>query len=113
MLVTPLTRRSFGSDGVHKNDLIPWADAIGLVARNTSTTLVELNAKSAAAVAAMGAADADTLAEEPPGNSSPSRFDHTHLGEKGAAFFAAMVARELAQLLPDFESNIQQEKLAR
>ena len=113
VLVTPLTRRSFGSDGVHKNDLIPWADAIRLVAKNKSVPLIQLNDKSAAAVAAMGSIEADTLAEEPPGNSTPSRFDHTHLGPKGASLFANMMARELNSTVPEMAPHFDRQKLAK
>ncbi len=112
VLVTPLTRRSF-HDGALKNDLVPWADAIRLVAKNKSVPLIDLNEKSAAAVAAMGTVEADTLAEEPPGKSTPSRFDHTHLGPKGASFFAKMMARELSRAIPEFGVHFDREKLTK
>ena len=111
MLVTPLTRRMF-REGVLKNDLVPWADAIRLVAKDKSVQLIDLNEKSAAAVAAMGSVEADTLAEEPPGQSTPSRFDHTHLGPKGASLFARMMARELIGAVPEMATHIDRTKLA-
>jgi lysophospholipase L1-like esterase len=112
VLVTPLTRRSF-RDGVLKNDLIPWADAIRLVAKNKSVQLIDLNVKSAAAVAAMGTVEADTLAEEPPGKSTPSRFDYTHLGPKGASLFANMMAHMLSSAIPEMAASFDREKLVR
>lgn len=118
VLVTPLTRRSF-KDGVLENNLKPWADAIEKVAHDTNTILLPLNAESHAAVQAMGEAEADTLAVAPPPPKVPevatsasdvaklepqgaakSAFDRTHVGLKGAAFFAAMVERELKQHVP-------------
>ena len=111
VLVTPLTRRSF-RDGALRNDLVPWADAIRLVAKAKSVQLINLNEKSAAAVAAMGTVEADTLAEEPPGQSTPSRFDYTHLGPKGASLFAKMMARELISAVPEISTHIDQTKLA-
>lgn len=104
VLVTPLTRRSF-KNGVLQNDLRPWAETVIRIAREKSVPLVDLNAKSYAAVAAMGTVEADTLAEEPPPKAPlpegvKSRFDYTHLGEKGAALFAGMMAGEITVAVP-------------
>jgi lysophospholipase L1-like esterase len=113
VLVTPLTRRSF-RDGVLENNLKPWADAIEKVAQQTQTVILPLNAESHAAVQAMGETEADTLAVAPPppkvdpGTSSDlnklepqgaakSAFDRTHVGVKGAAYFASMVERQLRE----------------
>lgn len=104
VLVTPLTRRSFKA-GVLQNDLRPWADAVISVAKQKSVPVIDLNAMSYAAVVAMGSVEADTLAEEPP-LSEPlppgvkSRFDYTHLGAKGAALFAKIMAKELSANVP-------------
>lgn len=115
VLVTPLTRRSFES-GRLANDLEPWADAVRKVASDMRAPLVDLNAKSVAAVQAMGKAEADSFAQAPPGAAAPVvaaetddlpfaqrklAFDRTHLGRKGANYFAAMMARELAAAVPD------------
>ena len=95
VLVTPLTRRSFqGAD--LKNDLRPWALATLAVASAEQVPVLDLNALSFAAVQAMGTLEADTLAETRPG-----KFDHTHLGDKGAQLFAQIVAQELVRLLPE------------
>lgn len=118
ILVTPLTRRSF-KYGVLENNLKPWAEAIEKVARDTQTTLLPLNAESYAAVQAMGEAEADTLAVAPPPakvmstdvptsdiaklepqGAAKSAFDRTHVGTKGAAFFANIVEIELKQQVP-------------
>ena len=124
VLVTPLTRRIF-RDGVLKNDLEPWAESIRRVATVKRVPLLDLNAQSAAAVTAMGSAEADTLAEEPeartaitlpakvtdnaktgPNATAKSRFDYTHLGEKGATLFAQMVAQHLVLTLPTIAPHI-------
>lgn len=115
VLLTPLTRRSF-RDGVLENNLKPWADVIEKVAQQTQAVLLPLNAESHAAVQAMGEAEADTLAVAPPPpkveanassdpnklepqGSAKSAFDRTHVGVKGAAYFANMVERQLRQHL--------------
>ncbi|MFL6658837.1 MAG: rhamnogalacturonan acetylesterase [Massilia sp.] len=110
VLVTPLTRRSFRGPWL-RDDLAPWSQAVRDVARSGHVALIDLNARSAAAVQAMGQEEADTLAQEAPpvslppsaANSEPqgtpkSAFDRTHLGAKGAALFSAMVATALLPL---------------
>lgn len=94
MLLTPLTRRSF-RQGELDNDLRPWAEATLKLGAELGVPVLDLNALSAASVRAMGQPAADTLAEAPP------RFDRTHLGPRGAALFAQMVADELLRLRPD------------
>jgi len=94
VLLTPLTRRTF-KEGVLPNDLRPWAESIIKVAEEQGVPVLDLNAISHAAVAAMGQAAADTLAEAPP------RFDRTHLGPKGAALFSEQVLEGLIRLKPE------------
>ncbi len=97
ILITPLTRRTF-KDGALANDLRPWAEAVIRVAEAEQVPVLDLNAISHAAVQALGQAQADTLAEAPP------RFDRTHLGPKGAAYFADMVVEGLVKLRPALQS---------
>lgn len=115
VMVTPLTRRSFKGD-VLVNDLQPWADATRAVASAQQIALIDLLTASAAAVRAMGATEADTLAVEPPAavaqaapsdlnrvesvSTAKSAFDRTHVGPKGAQLFAAMVAGLLSAGVP-------------
>lgn len=118
VLVTPLTRRAFVGAYL-RDDLAPWAEATRRVARREHAALLDLNVDSAAAVQAMGQPEADTLAMAPPpaaavtapvsanagkvevAGAAKSAFDYTHLGAKGADFFARMVERELVQALPE------------
>jgi len=65
VLVTPLTRRMF-EDGHLKNDLAPWAEAARRVAAEMHVPLVDLNARSSAAVQAMGGTLANEMAQRPP-----------------------------------------------
>ena len=105
VLVTPLTRRTFR--GAYLRDtLAPWAAATRKAAAAENVAVLDLNTDSAAAVQAMGQAEADTLAEEPAPPPSPdgkkvkSKFDWTHLGPKGAALFGAMVGQQLKRAVP-------------
>jgi len=131
VLVTPLTRRQF-KDGKLVDGLGPWADAVKQVATTAHVRLLDLHGDSVDAVQKMGPAAADTLAQAPPpadggsasGTSIPAaqasspgaeserkepslpRFDYTHLGEKGAAFFGRMIATELRQAVPELQPYI-------
>ena len=96
VLVTPLTRRTFAGPNL-KNDLAPWAAATRTVAAAEHARLLDLNALSYDAVQSMGQAEADTLAMDTP----PSAFDRTHLGPKGASYFANLVAAGLARTVPE------------
>ena len=120
VLVTPLTRRIF-KDGQLDRDLEPWAAAVRQVAQETGAALVDLTAASGAAVQSMGEDAADRLAQLPPGSEpvgqTPSAqstevnvqptavaklsFDRTHLGTEGANYFSAMMARLLAEQVPE------------
>ena len=97
LLVTPLTRRTF-KNGELDADLRPRAEAVIKVGAEQGVPVLDLNATSHAAVAAMGQPAADTLAEAPP------RFDRTHLGPKGAALFSAQVVEGLVKLKPELAS---------
>jgi lysophospholipase L1-like esterase len=123
VLVTPLTRRSFKGDYL-RDDLAPWAAATRKVAANEHVALLDLNADSAAAVQAMGQAEADTLAVAPPParvdalpgdpnkvepqGAAKSAFDRTHVGKKGAELFARMVAGELAHAVPAVKAYLKE-----
>lgn len=65
VLVTPLTRRQF-RDGTLENDLEPWSVSIRAVATEMDVPLVDLNARSFAAVQAMGPSLANRFAQRAP-----------------------------------------------
>ncbi|QJR10974.1 hypothetical protein DSM104443_02044 [Usitatibacter rugosus] len=103
VLVTPLTRRQFDASGSLKTDLASWAETTRKVATELSVPLLDLYADSAASVSRMGPVRADELAQAP---APDPVFDHTHLGPKGAAFFAGLVAREIAQAVPGLAAQL-------
>lgn len=65
VLVTPLTRRSF-VDGKLQRDLDPWGDAIRAVGKEMDVPVVDLLARSSAAVEGMGPSMANRFAQSPP-----------------------------------------------
>jgi lysophospholipase L1-like esterase len=122
VLITPLTRRDFKGTAYVKDDLGPWAAATRAVAAQEKTALLDLNADSLAAVNAMGEAEADKLSvsAKPKKMSTAdaasvevqgapqAKFDYTHVGIKGAAYFAEMVQRELVSAIPATRSYFKQ-----
>ena len=111
VLVTPLTRRTFKGEQL-ENNLLPWVQSMRAVAADQAVPLIDLNAISVQAVQAMGQDEADTLAMEPPPptpklggpsteiqGAAKTTFDRTHLGAKGAALFADMVAAEARKVV--------------
>ncbi|MEO5774426.1 MAG: rhamnogalacturonan acetylesterase [Sphingomicrobium sp.] len=128
ILLTPLTRRIFKT-GVLDNDLEPWAEAARRVAAEMNVPLVDLNARSVAAVQALGETASNAFAQLPEGSVpvgaaplpvSPQTtevavvptavpklaFDRTHLGRFGADFFANMVTAELIKAAPEMRPNL-------
>jgi lysophospholipase L1-like esterase len=65
VLLTPLTRRNF-VDGKLRDDLGPWAAKVRQVAAELKVPLIDLYARSQAAVQGLGPAEAARLAEIPP-----------------------------------------------
>lgn len=65
VLVTPLTRREF-RDGKLNNTLAAWGDEARKVGAALQVPVIDLNARSAAAVQKLGAADSTALAQVPP-----------------------------------------------
>ena len=64
VLLTPLTRRAF-KDGRLLDDLGPWADVIRGIAKDMQVPLVDLHARSIAAVQALGPAQSMRFAQAP------------------------------------------------
>lgn len=65
VLLTPLTRRNF-AHGTLRNDLGPWAEKTREVAAELNVPLIDLYARSQAAVLGLGPTEAARLAEIPP-----------------------------------------------
>ncbi len=93
ILVTPMTRRNF-RDGKINTSLGPWVNAMREVATQDRVPLVELHAASVQAFNELGDAGSADL--------SPSVTDRTHFSRKGAL----LMARLVAQALPDVEPNL-------
>jgi lysophospholipase L1-like esterase len=99
ILVTPLTRRQF-KDGKLLDDLGPWADAVRKVAVETQTPVVDLHARSQAAVQAMGPVEAMKFAQRPP---PPEVVEAA--GKTGTTISAAPPASATPSASPAVQNN--------
>lgn len=98
ILVTPLVRRIFNSDGKLRMELAPWADAMRKVAKDKQVPLVDLNARSAELVEKLGPEKSN---EFNPESKEPGTTDRTHLSKRGAEVFARVIADDLKQAEPN------------
>ncbi|MGB2863967.1 MAG: GDSL-type esterase/lipase family protein [Sedimentisphaerales bacterium] len=92
ILVTPVQRRTYGSNGKLNNSLIIYADAMKAVAAEKKVGLVDLNASSGRLYEQLGPAANDVVANAPD--------DRTHFNENGARMMAHLVMQELTQVEP-------------
>lgn len=88
VLVTPLTRRSF-KDGQLQRDLDPWGDAIRAVGEEMDVPVVDLLARSEAAVQGMGPSLANRFGQAIPSReAAASALTGTTIGNPPAATVA-------------------------
>jgi len=87
VLITPVRRRTFNTDGSLSDILQPYADSMKLVAREKGIPLVDLHTSSGKLFLKLGDTGSADL--------SCSPADRTHFSEKGARAIADLVADEL------------------
>jgi len=92
ILVTPVQRRTYGSDGRLNNTLIIYADAMKAIAAEKKVGVIDLNASSGRLYEQLGPAANDVVANAPD--------DRTHFNENGARMMAHLVMQELTQVEP-------------
>ncbi|HEY3053224.1 MAG TPA: glycoside hydrolase family 88 protein, partial [Thermoanaerobaculia bacterium] len=97
ILVTPLTRRYFTSEGRIKSDLEGYAEATRQVAAEKKVPLMDLHAKSIELLDRLGSAISPALGPL----KTDGTLDKTHLNAAGSAMFGALVARELREVVPE------------
>lgn len=96
ILVTSIARRTF-QDGKIRGELLPWATAARKVAEEEKVPLVDLFTRSVALLEELG----PTASDEFNPVTKDGKPDHTHLNEKGAEVFAAIIADEVRKVAPD------------
>ncbi len=106
VLVTPLTRRYFGSDGKIHSDLTEYSEAMRGVAKETKTPLIELQNESIAYLDKVGEGEGDKLAITKKDNDGKTIFDKTHLDWAGSYVFGRMVAVDLGKAVPQLQKYV-------
>jgi lysophospholipase L1-like esterase len=87
ILVTPMVRRTFGTDGKLQDDLQRYTDAMKEVGAEKKVPVIDLHASSKNLVEQLGPEASAELANK--------KGDNTHFNEKGARAMADLVMKEL------------------
>ena len=98
ILVTPVQRRTYSSNGKLNNNLLPYANAMKAVAAEKKVDVIDLNASSGKLYEQLGTATNDVVANAP--------HDRTHFKEKGARMIAHLVMQELTQVEPHLTKEL-------
>jgi lysophospholipase L1-like esterase len=112
VLVTPLTRRYFGSDGKIHSDLTAYCEAMRGVAREMNVPLIDLQDESIAYLDKVGEAEGDRLGitkKDADGKTIP---DKTHLNWQGSYVFGRMVAMDLGKAVPRLKKYVRRRQAA-
>ena len=106
ILVTPLTRRYFGSDGMIHSDLLSHAETMKRVAASMRVPLIDLQAESIAYLDQIGPSAGQALGitkKDADGRTIP---DKTHLNWQGSYVFGRMVAVDLGKTVPALADDV-------
>src|SRR6195952_4801996 len=106
VLVTPLTRRYFQSDGKIHSDLGEYSEAMRGVAREMKVPLIELQNESIAYLDKMGEPAGNKLAITKKDNDGKTIFDKTHLNWRGSYLFGRMVAVDFGKAAPELKKYV-------
>jgi lysophospholipase L1-like esterase len=98
ILVTPMLRRNYTTDGKLDDILQPYADAMKAVAAEKNTALIDLHSASRALYEKLGPDEVAKFASEP--------ADRTHFNEAGARVMAELVAKDLARVAPQLAREL-------
>jgi pectin methylesterase-like acyl-CoA thioesterase/lysophospholipase L1-like esterase len=96
ILVTSLTRRQFGPDGKIRSTLTPYVESVKQVAAEMKVPLIDLHARSIELCESLGPEGCKSFS--PPKGDG---IDRTHLNQKGARLFGALMAEELRKAVPE------------
>jgi lysophospholipase L1-like esterase len=100
ILVTPMVRRKFKSDGKLQNELQPYADAMKEVGTEKKVPVIDLHASSKELIEKLGPTAAAELANK--------EGDATHFNEKGARAMADLVLKELPTAEPKLKEHLKE-----
>ncbi|HZZ20332.1 MAG TPA: rhamnogalacturonan acetylesterase [Opitutaceae bacterium] len=98
ILVTPMCRRTFGTDGKLIDALLPYVQAMKEVAAVRAVGLIDLHASSRRLFESLGESGSAGLADVP--------SDTTHFNERGARTMAELVVIDLVHLEPSLKEYV-------
>lgn len=101
VLVTPLTRRYFGSDGKIHSDLTAHAETMKKVAEAMHVPLIDLQSESIAYLNGIGESKGTALGITKKDNNGKLQPDKTHLNWQGSYIFGRMVVVDLGKVVPE------------
>jgi len=102
ILVTPVARRYWQSDGTIKDDLDPWVAAMQQVATDKQVPIMQLHERTIDLYLKVGKAATDTwgLPKPDPNNPSVTIYDKTHFTADASQQMGRVVADELKRTVP-------------
>jgi lysophospholipase L1-like esterase len=106
VLVTPLTRRYYGTDGKIHSDLTEYSDAVKSVAAETKAPLIDLQAESIAYLDKVGESQGMALSITKKDADGKTIYDKTHLNWEGSYIFGRMVAADLGEAVPALKQEV-------
>jgi lysophospholipase L1-like esterase len=100
VLVTPLTRRYFGTDGKIHSDLTAHSETMKRVAAEMKVPVIDLQRDSIAYLDRVGEKAGDELAITKKDKDGRTIFDKTHLNWQGSYVFGRIVAVDMGKAVP-------------
>ncbi len=106
VLITPITRRYFESDGKIHSDLTAYCEAMRGVAKEMHVPLIELQLESIAYLDKIGEAEGNKLGITKKDSDGKTIPDKTHLNWQGSYVFGRMVAVDLGRAVPSLKKYV-------
>jgi lysophospholipase L1-like esterase len=106
VLVTPLTRRYFGSDGKIHSDLTAHAETMKKIAAEMGVPLIDLQQESIAYLEHIGEQQGAALGITKKDSAGKVQPDKTHLNWQGSYVFGRMVAVDLGKAVPKLKRYV-------
>ncbi|HTB63845.1 MAG TPA: GDSL-type esterase/lipase family protein [Opitutales bacterium] len=108
ILVTPVARRYWQSDGTIKDDLGPWVAAMQQVAADKKASIMQLHERAIDLYLKVGKAATDTwgLPKPDPNNPTVTIYDKTHFTAEASRQMGRVVADELKRVVPELGEYI-------
>jgi pectinesterase len=111
VLVTSLSRRQWGTDGLIHSTLVPYVEVVTQIAAEKNVPLIDLHARSIELYEKIGKAACEEMSpRKQPTTDAVTQvaggFDGTHLNAKGGQVVGRIVADELKKAVPDLASLI-------